>query len=169
MNGDGNAPLLCKREDRAIIVGIECQPGIVRVKLDAVQRMIVNGAAERVDRFGPRIPDVDIRKGIKSARIPPLHLGQISVHRAGGELHRHQKRIVKGHDDGPFDMVFTHDLHILPQICIHPHIVSVGIGGMYRVRQDMNMGVDLFQRLPVCNRRSNPSRVPICRFSAFFG
>lgn len=48
MNGDGNAPLLCKREDRAIIVGIERQSGIVRVKLDAVQRMIINGAAERV-------------------------------------------------------------------------------------------------------------------------
>ena len=81
MNGDRNAPLLCKREDRTIIVGVECQPGIVRVKFDAVQRMIVNGAAERVNRFGPRIPDVDIRKGIKSAGIPPLHLGQISVHR----------------------------------------------------------------------------------------
>ena len=55
------------------------------------------------------------------------------------------------------------------QVCKSPHIVRIWIGGMYRVRQDMNMGVDLFQRLPVCNSRSNPSRVPICRFSAFFG
>lgn len=157
MNSDGNAPLLRKCEDRTIIVGVECQPGIVRVKLDAVQRMIVNGASERVDRFGPRIPDVDIRKGIKSAGIPPLHLGQISVHRMDGELHRHQKRIVKGHDDGPFDMVFTHDLHILPQICIYPHIVSVGIGGMHRVRQDVDVRVKLFQRSPVCSSYNDPS------------
>ena len=169
MNGDGTAPLLRKCEDRTIIVGVECQPGIVRVKLDAVQRMIVNGAAERVDRFGLGIPDVDIRKGIKSAGIPPLHLGQISVHRVDGELHRHQKRIVKGHDNRSFDAVFAHDLRILMQVCKSPHIVRIWIGGMYRVRQNMNMGVDLFQRLPVCNSRSNPSRVPMCRFSGFFG
>ena len=49
MNGDGNAPLLRKRKDRTIIVGIECQPGIVRVKLDAVQRVIGKGAAKRID------------------------------------------------------------------------------------------------------------------------
>lgn len=96
MNGDGNAPLLRKRKDRTIIVGVECQPGIVRVKLDAVQRMICTYCR-------------------RSAYIHTSSASGLAVCTA------------------------------------------------------LNMGVDLFQRLPVCNSRSNPSRVPICRFSAFFG
>ena len=49
MNGHGDAAFLRKCDDSGVVIRIKRQSGIVRVKLDAVQRVIGKGAAKRID------------------------------------------------------------------------------------------------------------------------
>ena len=49
MNGHGDPAFLRKCEDSAVVIRIKRQSGIVRVKLDAVQRVIGKGAAKCID------------------------------------------------------------------------------------------------------------------------
>ena len=66
----------------------------------------------------------------------------------GGKLHRHQKGVVQRHNDCPFDVVFRHDLPIAMYVGVPPHILRIGVGAVHRVRHDVDMGIDLFKRLP---------------------
>lgn len=148
VDGDRKLPLLGKVENRPIIVAVDGHAGIVWVELDTVQSVVGHGAAKSVHRLCRRVPDVHIGKGVE--RILLFQLIEIFVYRVDGELHGHQIGVVQGHYNGLFDVVCGHDAQIVVYIGVGPHVGRVRIGLVYRVGQNVDVGVNFFECIPIC-------------------